>query len=109
MKTLIIFLIIFNTTFSYAQIYENWVIRYNGPLNALDEASAMKSDQSGNVFVTGYSTNINGDLDYVTQKYNACGHLKWRIYINRIEVSSSDPDSPFGIEFAETKSMVLLK
>lgn len=72
---MVIFILCSST--SFAQIYENWVLRYNGSGNSLDEASAVASDQTGNVYVTGYSINSSGDLDYVTQKYNPCGNLRW--------------------------------
>jgi uncharacterized delta-60 repeat protein len=44
-----------------------WVRRYNGPANSLDEASALAVDDSGNVYVTGYSGG-----DYATIKYSPC-------------------------------------
>ena len=53
---------------------------------------------------------VNQKLDAGTYSVDFDGsHLASGTYFYRIEVSSSDPGSPFGIEFAETKSMVLLK
>jgi photosystem II stability/assembly factor-like uncharacterized protein len=77
MKTLIMVIFILYSSTSFAQIYENWVLRYNGTGNSLDEAAAVASDQTGNVYVTGYSINSSGNLDYVTQKYNPCGNIRW--------------------------------
>jgi hypothetical protein len=58
------------TSFDYATIKyntagaEQLVIRYNGPGNHDDYASALVIDQAGNVFVTGSSGTI---------KYNSTG------------------------------------
>lgn len=77
MKTLIIYFLI-NASFSFAQVYENWVVRYNGPGNVRDEATAIAVDQFQNVYVTGLSVNSNNNLDYATMKYNYCnGHIYW--------------------------------
>jgi hypothetical protein len=45
-----------------------WVRRYNGPANDDDHSQAIALDDSGNVYVTGYSANANDD-DYCTIKY----------------------------------------
>jgi len=69
------------TGFDYATIKYNssgtqqWVDRYNGPGNGNDEIvspGAIAIDGSGNAYVTGESTNLNGDYDYATIKYYSC-------------------------------------
>lgn len=54
-----------------------WVRRYSGSGNADDEAKAVVIDNSGNIYVTGYSMNPNGHYDYATVKYNSNGVQQW--------------------------------
>jgi len=55
-----------------------WVSRFDGAGNGNDEASSLKVDNSGNVFVTGTSfENSVNSSDYVTIKYNSFGNQEW--------------------------------
>ncbi len=70
------------TSIDYATIKYNsagvqqWVARYNGPDSLGDGAFALALDASGNVYVTGASTN-NWYEDCVTVKYNSNGSEIW--------------------------------
>lgn len=58
---------------------EQWVARYNGPGNVWDKPAGIVVDNSGNVYVTGYSQSSNaiGSEDYLTLKYNLNGVQQW--------------------------------
>jgi hypothetical protein len=57
----------------------NWPFlhRYDGPANGQDLASAMAIDDSGYVYVTGYSQGDGTDYDYATIKYLSNGVVAW--------------------------------
>ncbi|HEY1199334.1 MAG TPA: SBBP repeat-containing protein [Niastella sp.] len=81
------------TSADYATIKYNanrnqqWVNRYNRPVNGLDRANALEVDHNGNVYVSGLSatfTNEDGSLfDIATIKYNAAGVQQWASIYNR--------------------------
>ena len=54
-----------------------WAARYDGPANNYDYAQAVALDNSGNVYVTGYSYDAAADFDYATIKYNPAGSQLW--------------------------------
>jgi uncharacterized delta-60 repeat protein len=61
----------------FSQVHEDWVQRYNGPVNSVDEAASIAVDGSGNVYVTGWSWGNDTSEDYVTIKYNSSGVQQW--------------------------------
>ncbi|MEO0086968.1 MAG: SBBP repeat-containing protein [candidate division WOR-3 bacterium] len=56
---------------------EIWVRRYNGPGDSTDEAFAIAVDNSGNVYITGYSYGLDSEKDFATIKYDANGNEIW--------------------------------
>lgn len=58
---------------------QQWLSRYNGPGNGTDQANAIFVDNTGNVYVTGFSYQqpFYGNMDMATVKYNAQGIQQW--------------------------------
>ena len=54
-----------------------WVRRYNGPGDSTDWANSIAVDNSGNVYVTGFSYGIATSEDYATIKYYPNGDTAW--------------------------------
>lgn len=83
-----------NTSDDYATIkYSNagvplWTNRYNGPGNASDMATAIAVDSGGNVFVTGYSSDVGNQRDFTTIKYSNAGALLWVNRSDQMEIGS---------------------
>ncbi len=62
--------------YSFSGLQE-WVARYNGTANLSDQANAVATDGSSNVYVTGVS-----NRDYATIKYNLAGQRQWVVPYN---------------------------
>lgn len=67
-----------------------WTRFYNHIDNDTDKATFIKSDLSGNIFVTGYSKGLEGGIDYLTIKYRQDKALDLRILIQGFYNQTSD-------------------
>jgi uncharacterized delta-60 repeat protein len=56
---------------------EQWMKTYNGSANDLDVICAVATDDSGNIYVTGWINQITGLSDIVTIMYDTDGIEKW--------------------------------
>jgi len=54
-----------------------WSARFNGPADRIDQAAALALDDSGNVYVTGFSYGRDSAADIITVKYDGRGHQVW--------------------------------
>jgi uncharacterized delta-60 repeat protein len=82
--TLLLGLILGICTFVFGEEppVEQWVARYNGPGNGNDDAYAMAVDNSGNVYIAGYSYGSDTLSDYATVKYSPDGNQLWAARYN---------------------------
>jgi len=69
---------------------EEWTARYNGPSNMIDQAKSIALDNSGIIYVTGYSLSPSTQADYVTIKYNSNGAQQWLASHNNSLFNGSD-------------------
>jgi uncharacterized delta-60 repeat protein len=54
-----------------------WSQVFNGAGNGDDVAGDISTDAAGNLLITGYTVNLNGDRDIATLKYSAAGDQLW--------------------------------
>lgn len=85
----------------YAQVDTSWVRTYNGTGNSDDEAWDIAVDDSGNVYVTGYSTGPDANVDYATIKYNANGNIIW---VKRYNGVGDSIDVAYSIAVDQTQN-----
>jgi uncharacterized delta-60 repeat protein len=74
-----------------------WVVRYDGPYGLNDFATALAADDSGNVFVTGWSWAFGYFSDYTTIKYSASGVERW-IARYRVEGWNDDETATLAVD-----------
>jgi hypothetical protein len=72
----------------------SWVRRYNGPDNNHDWAYDIVVDGSGNVYVTGASTQGTSNVDYLTIKYKPNGDTAWT---RRYNGPGNNSDFPYQL------------
>ncbi|HYK46972.1 MAG TPA: SBBP repeat-containing protein [Parafilimonas sp.] len=78
-----------------------WVSRYHGKAERGDEGRAIKVDQSGYVYIAGYTSERSGahsDFNYLTVKYSPTGNQEWKaIYAGTTEAPNDQNDSANAI------------
>jgi hypothetical protein len=76
-----------------------WVKTYDGTANDEDQAQAIVTHSSGNVYVTGWSVNSGTSYDYVTIKYNpATGDTVWVREYNNSTVNLNDHATAMAVD-----------
>jgi uncharacterized delta-60 repeat protein len=75
-----------------------WTRTYNGTNNSTDEATAIKVDASGNVYITGFTKESTTDYDITTIKYNSSGTQQWITKYNNPSVNGEDQGVHLAID-----------
>ncbi len=70
-----------------------WSRTYNGASNSEDEAYAITIDNSGNIYIGGYTMSVNG-RDMIVIKYNNNGIMQWEQEYNG---SGNSADEAYAI------------
>ena len=73
---------------------QQWVKRYDGPLNNEDSPTNIAIDNQNNIYVTGYSYGLSYNENYTTIKYNSAGDTLW---VRRYTTPENPDDKPGGI------------
>ncbi len=76
-----------------------WIARYDGPNNDLDEAHGLVLDDFGNVYVTGLSYGAGTGADIATIKFNSSGDTVW---VRRFNGTGNGPDGANAISIDNT-------
>ena len=80
-----------------------WGNHYAGLSNdPFGKATAIALDDTGNVYITGYSTGSNGWYDYATLKYNGDGAEQWD---RRFDGPISEDDKAVGIVIDKNRNV----
>ncbi|MCB0728314.1 MAG: SBBP repeat-containing protein [Ignavibacteriae bacterium] len=73
---------------------QQWAVTYNGPGNGYDEAVGLATDNSGNIYVAGYTLNSISNYDIALVKYNSDGIQQW---VKILSGSGNLDDVPYAI------------
>jgi hypothetical protein len=87
-----------------AQIQQAWVARYNnGIANGTNQAVKIALDNTGNIYVTGFSQNSLSNLGYVTLKYAPTGKQLWA---SRYDATNYPTATPSGLVLDSSNNVV---
>ncbi|MBA4311311.1 MAG: hypothetical protein C0417_01655 [Chlorobiaceae bacterium] len=75
---------------SYSGVIQ-WVARYNGPANNIDNPTSLDIDSRGNVVVTGITFSFQAGYDIATVKYDSTGMQLWSRIYNGDEDRNDEP------------------
>jgi uncharacterized delta-60 repeat protein len=75
---------------------EEWVSKYNGTGGDFDIATSVKADLKGDIYVTGYSFDLDTKENYATIKYNSSGEEQWTEIYNGASNGSDIASSLFS-------------
>lgn len=70
-ECILLFILLISCQNAFSQVSQQWAAMYNGPADWFDQAKSIAVDNSGNVYVTGFSEVSPGtgnDYDYITIK-----------------------------------------
>lgn len=81
-----------------------WTVRYNGPGSADDIMTAMTSDASGNIYVSGTSIGSGSGEDIATLKFDANGNQIW---LARFNGQANQSDIPSDITIDNSGSIIV--
>lgn len=73
---------------------QQWMARYGGPANGLDEGHAIQVDANGNVYIAGKTMTASSSFDIVVIKYDASGNEMW---VSSYNGSGNNEDIPTSI------------
>jgi len=101
----LIFVFLCGNSICKTQVQQAWVARYNnGILNGTNEAVKLALDTNGNIYVTGFSQNTNGNLDYATIKYAPNGSQVW---VTRFDSTNTSAAIPAAIVVDASNNVVI--
>lgn len=103
-KLSLFFISILITQNSYSQINFGWVSNYNGTSNLADAGKAIIKDNSGNLYVTGFSVNSGTFQDYTTTKFNPSGVQIWTAVYNG---SANSADQAYLISLDNSGNVIV--
>jgi hypothetical protein len=83
-----------------AQGNQIWQQTYNGTSNAKDYATAVTTDATGNIYVTGATFATSSDYNYVTIKYDALGNQIWLATYNNGVANNIDVPTAIAVDNA---------